>query len=69
MSKRTLALETAKLLVKQCDGKPGEIIYALQQAMDGETFGLLVASCRQLPKGTTPLHPSRTIKLGHNRGY
>jgi hypothetical protein len=52
-SKRKLAILTAGSLVKQCDGKPGEIIYALQQAMDGEPFGILVANFRQLPMRST----------------
>jgi hypothetical protein len=43
------AAETAKALARQCDGKPGGIILALQQAIDGEAFKILVANFRQLP--------------------
>jgi recombinational DNA repair protein RecR len=47
-TQRKRAVETARALARQCDGKPGEIIFALQQAIDGEAFKILVASFRQL---------------------
>jgi hypothetical protein len=46
---RKLAVQTAEVLVKQCDGRVGEIIHALQQAMDGEAFKILVRDFRLLP--------------------
>jgi hypothetical protein len=48
-TQRKLAVQTAKELVRQCDEKPGEIILALQQAIDGDAFKILVASFRQTP--------------------